>query len=54
MILNMRMAPAGTDFKTALRSLSESITLPALELYTEGLFTDDATLTAYLHHRETI
>ena len=39
--------------KSALRDLAESITLPALELYTEGLFTDDATLTAYLHHRET-
>ncbi|MCC8927938.1 TetR family transcriptional regulator [Rhodococcus sp. BGS-1C] len=53
MLLHMRMAPGGTDFKSALRDLAESITLPALELYTEGLFTDDATLTAYLHHRET-
>lgn len=52
MILHLRLAPEGTDFKTVLRGLADSITLPALELYTQGLFTDDDTLTAYLHHRE--
>lgn len=52
MLLHIQMAPAGTDFTTALRELADEITLPALELYTEGFFTSDETLVAYLEHRE--
>lgn len=36
------------DFRTALRELSDQITLPALELFTEGLFVDRTMLDSYL------
>ena len=36
------------DFRTALREISDQITLPALELFTEGLFVDRSMLDAYL------
>ena len=36
------------DFRTALREISDQITLPALELFTEGLFVDRTMLDAYL------
>ncbi|WP_328993646.1 TetR family transcriptional regulator [Kribbella sp. NBC_01245] len=36
------------DFRTALREISDEITLPALELFTEGLFVDRAMLDDYL------
>ncbi len=52
MLLHIRMAPAGTDFATALRDLAAEITLPALEMYTEGLFTSDDMLATYLLHRD--
>lgn len=49
LLLYIQMLPEGADFKAAVRELTEEVTLPALELYTEGLFTDDGTLSAYLH-----
>lgn len=36
------------DFRTALREISDQITLPALELFTEGLFVDRTMLDSYL------
>lgn len=36
------------DFRTALREISDEITLPALELFTEGLFVDRMMLDEYL------
>lgn len=36
------------DWATAIREMAETVTLPALELYSEGLLTDSALLTAYL------
>jgi AcrR family transcriptional regulator len=36
------------DFRTELRRLSDEITLPALELFTEGLFVDRTMLDEYL------
>jgi AcrR family transcriptional regulator len=36
------------DFRTALREISDQITLPALELFTEGLFVDRTMLDEYL------
>lgn len=48
MLLYIQMLPEGTDFTVAVRALTEETTLPALELYTEALFTDSDTLTAFL------
>jgi len=36
------------DFRSALREISDQITLPALELFTEGLFVDRTMLDSYL------
>ena len=36
------------DFRSALREISDQITLPALELFTEGLFVDRTMLDEYL------
>jgi AcrR family transcriptional regulator len=36
------------DFRSALREISDQITLPALELFTEGLFVDRTMLDDYL------
>ncbi|WP_427896052.1 TetR family transcriptional regulator [Kribbella sp. GL6] len=36
------------DFRKELRALSNEVTLPALELYCQGLFADDTMLDAYL------
>lgn len=41
-------AGTGSDLAGALRELSDEITLPALELYTQGLFVDRRLLDAYL------
>ncbi|WBQ01894.1 TetR/AcrR family transcriptional regulator [Kribbella sp. CA-293567] len=38
------------DFRSALREISDQITLPALELFTQGLFVDRTMLDAYLMH----
>jgi AcrR family transcriptional regulator len=40
--------PAGGDFRATLRAYTEEVALPALELYTEGLFADSGLLDAYL------
>jgi TetR/AcrR family transcriptional regulator, regulator of cefoperazone and chloramphenicol sensitivity len=39
------------DYRATLRAYAEANSLPALELYTEGLLTDASTLQAFLHHR---
>lgn len=52
MLVYLQMQPQGTDFKIALRDMTEEITLPALELYTEGLFAETDTLDTYLRHQE--
>ncbi len=46
-----RNPPAAGDLGAALRSYAEQNTLPALELYTEGLLTDSSLLDAYLAAR---
>jgi len=49
LLLHMRLhPPADGDPGTALRALATVITGPALELYTEGLFTDRRMLDAHL------
>lgn len=49
LLLHVRLhPPADGDFARTLRELSDQITLPALELYAEGLFTDRSMLDAYL------
>lgn len=52
LLLYLQMQPEGTNFASAFHDMAAEITLPALELYTEGLLTDDDTLTTYLRHRE--
>lgn len=44
-----RHAPLGSDLGEALRAYSQEITLPALELYSEGLLTTPDLLDEYLH-----
>lgn len=41
-----------TDFRKALRDYAESMMLPALELYTNGLLTDSTALDAVIAHSE--
>lgn len=49
LVLHMRLRPRGLDdVGAALRELAEAATLPALELYTEGLLTDRSMLDSYL------
>jgi TetR/AcrR family transcriptional regulator, regulator of cefoperazone and chloramphenicol sensitivity len=48
-----RHPPADGDYRPTLRAYAEANSLPALELYTEGLFTDSTMLDAYLQLRET-
>lgn len=48
MLLYIQMQPPNTDFATALSQLTAEITLPALELYTEGIFADADALNAFL------
>jgi AcrR family transcriptional regulator len=43
-------AVAGHDLGAALRSYADTVTLPALELYTEGLLTDHSMLDSYLEY----
>src|SRR3954451_12654003 len=47
-----RHPPVDGDYRTTLRRYAEANSLPALELYTEGLLTDSALLDAYLQYRE--
>jgi AcrR family transcriptional regulator len=46
-----RHPPTDRDLGAALRAYAEAVALPALELYTEGLFTDDGLLDTYLTSR---
>ncbi|OZC74472.1 TetR/AcrR family transcriptional regulator [Rhodococcoides fascians] len=52
LLLYLQMQPEGADFSAAFHDMAAEITLPALELYTEGLLADDDTLITYLQHRE--
>jgi AcrR family transcriptional regulator len=48
----VRHPPADGDYRTTLRAYAAANSLPALELYTEGLLTDSSLLDAYLRFRE--
>lgn len=49
--LQMHTAADGSvDVAGAIREMTDEIMLPALELYTDGLFTDSSMLDAYTHH----
>ncbi|WP_137722817.1 TetR/AcrR family transcriptional regulator [Prescottella subtropica] len=48
--LQMHSDPDGTvDFAAVLRTMTDAIMFPALEVFTEGLFTDSTLLDAYPH-----
>ncbi|WP_448627626.1 TetR family transcriptional regulator [Geodermatophilus sp. URMC 64] len=47
-----RHPPVDGDYRTTLRAYAEANSLPALELYTEGLLTDSSLLDAYAQYRE--
>ena len=52
LLVHLRRHPAGPGgLGAAVRAYTEAIALPALELYTEGLLTDDAWLEQYLGSR---
>src|SRR4051794_2176134 len=46
-----RYPPADGDYRATLRAYAQANSLPALELYTEGLLTDSSLLDAYLQYR---
>jgi AcrR family transcriptional regulator len=48
----VRHPPMDGDYRTTLRRYAEVNSLPALELYTEGLLTDPSLLDTYLQYRE--
>jgi AcrR family transcriptional regulator len=49
LLLHLRLRPADPDdLAGSLRALSDEVTLPALELYSQGLFVDRTMLDAYL------
>ncbi|MBW0132695.1 TetR/AcrR family transcriptional regulator [Pseudonocardia abyssalis] len=48
LLLHARLRAGGTDLPGLLRHVADSATLPALEIYTEGLFTDRSMLDDYL------
>ncbi|WP_028648403.1 TetR family transcriptional regulator [Nocardiopsis sp. CNT312] len=48
MFLTMHFPGPDIDFREVMRAWSERITLPTLEIYSEGLFTNRAMLDAYL------
>lgn len=48
LLLYVQMAGPDVDFREALSALGDEIMLPALELYTDGLFTDSLALDTYL------
>jgi AcrR family transcriptional regulator len=47
-----RHPPVDGDYRATLRRYAEANSLPALELYTEGLLADSSVLDAYLQYRE--
>lgn len=53
MILHLQLhpVPEDSDHRAALRDVSETLALPALELYTQGLLTDSTMLDGYLAAR---
>lgn len=50
--LRRHPAPADGDYRALLREYAETSTLPALELYTEGLLADHGVLDSYLDYLE--
>jgi AcrR family transcriptional regulator len=48
----VRHPPVDGDYRATLRRYAEVNSLPALELYTEGLLTDTSVLDTYLRYRE--
>jgi AcrR family transcriptional regulator len=48
----VRHPPVDGDYRATLRRYAEASSLPALELYTEGLLTDGSLLDSYLRYRE--
>jgi AcrR family transcriptional regulator len=48
-----RHPPLDGDYRATLHAYAEANSLPALELYTEGLLTDASMLEAYLKYRDT-
>ncbi|MGY1622098.1 TetR family transcriptional regulator [Geodermatophilus sp. SYSU D00965] len=51
LLVHLRSRPAEEDLGASLRSYAEQFTLPALELYTEGLLADRGLLDDYLADR---
>jgi AcrR family transcriptional regulator len=51
LLVHLRQLPPGEDVGAALRSYADAFVLPALELYSEGLFSDSTLLDAYLDQR---
>ncbi|GAB2646380.1 TetR family transcriptional regulator [Prescottella soli] len=52
LFLQMRTEPDGSvDYARVIREMTDEIMLPALEAYTEGLFTDSTMLDAYTEER---
>jgi AcrR family transcriptional regulator len=47
-----RHPPEDGDYRSTLRAYAQANSLPALELYTEGLLTDSSLLDAYVQYRE--
>ena len=47
-----RRPPVDGDYRATLQAYARANSLPALELYTEGLLTDSSMLDAYLEYRE--
>ncbi|PTR25617.1 TetR family transcriptional regulator [Rhodococcus sp. OK519] len=51
LFLQMRTGTDGSvDYSRAIADMTDETMLPALEVYTEGLFTDSTMLDAYTHH----
>ena len=48
-----RNPPVDGDYRATLRAYADANSLPALELYTEGLLTDASLLDAFLQYRNT-
>ena len=52
LLLYAAMAGPDVDFREALTALGDEVMLPALELYTDGLFTDSQALDVYLEAKK--
>ena len=51
LFLQMRAGDGPVDYARAIRDMTDEIMPPALEVYTEGLFTDSTMLDAYIEER---